>query len=818
MRNILCCGFVWACLGTIGCGTSSSGGAAKATTDASAGGSSGVGPGSGSSSSGGGSSGSSTGSSSGSSSGTTSSSGGSSTDAMSPAQGDGGCSAAIDGGTGFAAFPNLANQYQGTFSSPPSQTDTQETPDGPLLGNGDVGVVVLGTIDAMTFILGKNEFWSLNQGTVKAMARLSVSIPGMQGASYAMTENIGSGQVTGKFTHNGNTIQTTSWVQATDTTNNLFFTQFAYTGNTPQTVTASLAVGHQNGNPASGGSMGDVLYEDVAGDNVDTVGGHPTVKVRVATRAIGATGSVGSGGLTFTLSAGQTVTLASSIMSNIDASSYQTQSISNVSALSPSSVTTDSAAHQAWWDAFHRTSYVEIADKTVEKEFYASLYLLASASREGEAPPGLWGNWVMTDPAWNSDYTLNYNFETPFYATFPTNHLQQSANYDAPVIAWLPKAEAEATSNGWTGAYYRVHIGPLPNGSGDPSTHNQKFCGAFAVTDMLMHYYFAPDPAYASSIYPTLKELVTFWQNYLVMEGGVYNIIDDAQQEDDTDPQTNGVMSLGLVRFLLQGTIDISTALGMDESSRSVWKNVLANLAPFPTYTGCPSCNGETVFRYTSVGRDWCPGNTIGIQHIYPGSQIGLSSDANLLKIANNMIRAMARWSDGNGTNTFYPAAARVGYSPTTILSQLDSWIQNNTYPNLHIHTGGGGVENLNTVPSTVAEMLVQSFQGTIRVFADWPSASNAKFAGLRAYGGFLVASQMTSGTVPYVAITSEMGGSFTVMNPWAQGQVAVYRNGQDAPSLSGSALTVQTCPGEVVILAPSGTSYASVISLLNQP
>jgi hypothetical protein len=33
-------------------------------------------------------------------------------------------------------------------------------------------------------------------------------------------------------------------------------------------------------------------------------------------------------------------------------------------------------------------------------------------------------------------------------------------------------------------------------------------------------------------------------------------------------------------------------------------------------------------------------------------------------------------------------------------LSKLDAWIQSNTFPNLHIHTGGGGVENLNTAPA----------------------------------------------------------------------------------------------------------------------
>ena len=736
-----------------------------------------------------------------------------------------GCALDIEAGApqqadaGISPLPNGATPYQGTFTSPPTQTDTSETTDAPLLGNGDVGVAFLGTIDAMTFILGKTEFWSLSQLTVKAMARLSLSIPGMTGASYAMTESISAGEVTGNFSLNGNTIATTSWVQATDTTNNLFFTRFSYTGNGTQDVTVSLAVGNDNSNPTSTGSMADVLYEDVAGDSTDTVGGFMTHKVRIATRAVGAAGTVANGTLTFTLAPGQAVTLATGIMSNFDAAAYETQVIGDVTSLMPSDVATYSASHEAWWDTFFRTSFIDIADKTIEKEYYASLYLLASTSRTGEVAPALWGPWIMTDPAWGY-YTMNYNQEVPFYAAFPTNHVELADSYDAPIIAWIPTAQALAKANGFSGALFSVGIGLLPATQyaiGIQNTLNQKFCGAFAASDMIMHYYYAPDLAYAQAIYPTLQQIALFWENYLVQNGSTYDIVNDAQQEGDPYPQTDGLLSLGLVRFLLQGCIDISTALNVDAAERATWQDRLTNLAPFPTYTGCPTCtNGETVFRWTSVGRDWDTTNAIGIQHIYPGSQIGLSSDPATLQIANNMVGAMARWSDSNGTNTFYPAAARVGYSATTIFSQLDSWIQNNTYPNLHIHTGGGGIENLNTVPSTVTEMMLQSFQGILRVFPNWPSGSDAKFASLRSYGAFIVSSAIQSNVVQYVRVVSESGGPFTLSNPWPSQSMVVYRNGVDAGALSGASVTIQTCANDSIFVAPEGTSYVSILTMVN--
>ena len=41
-------------------------------------------------------------------------------------------------------------------------------PDGPLLGNGDVGVVLAGPPEAQVFYIGKNDFWTRFQGDPNA--------------------------------------------------------------------------------------------------------------------------------------------------------------------------------------------------------------------------------------------------------------------------------------------------------------------------------------------------------------------------------------------------------------------------------------------------------------------------------------------------------------------------------------------------------------------------------------------------------------------------------------------------------------------------
>jgi len=713
-----------------------------------------------------------------------------------------------------ASFPELAKNYAGIFSAVPKLNDTDQTTDAPLLGNGDLGVSLQNNIDTLTFILHKNEFWSLADQRVQAMARLSLAIPGMTGASYAVKEELGTGEVDGTFTAANRTISSKSWVQADDPTHNLLVTEFTYTGDGAQLVTVSLARGEGNTHPATPGALSDVLFYDVRADDTDQVQTHDTARVRVATRLAGTGGTVSNGQLKFTLQAGQTYSLVTSVMSNFDDAGYQSDAVSAVSTLAQADVDALLAKHHAFWDAFYRKSFIEIPNKTIEKEYYASLYLLASTSRTGEAAPGLWGNWVMKSPAWNGDYTLNYNYETPFYAAFPSNHVELADSYDKPVLDWIPNAEAEAKAGGWTGAFYRVHIGPLPNGSADKNQWNQKSCGAFAASDLVMHYYFTNDASYAQKVYPALKDISTFWQNYLVKDGDRYVIENDAQHEGNAYPQTNGIMSLGLVRFLLRGTIDISTALGVDADQRAIWQDRLTHLSDYPTF----QMQGKTVFRYTEVGLDWNGGNAIGSQLIYPASQIGLETDANLLQIAQNMVTVMGRWNDGNGTDTFYPAAARVGFDPATLLDHLQAWIDGNTYPNLHIHTGGGGIENLNTVPATVSEMLLQSFQGKLRVFSDWPKDVDARFGDQLAYGAFLVSSDIRQNAVKYVRVISQRGGSAVLVNPWASGAVRVYKNGVDAGTKAGAELTLDTAAGDIVHLAPDGTAYDAILTQMNTP
>ena len=700
----------------------------------------------------------------------------------------------------------VVSQYQGVWTTPPTQLTTGETTDAPEMGNGDVGVAVGGSIDNQTFYLGKNDFFSASSHAIKPLGRIVLAVPGMAGAGYHVVQDIAHAQVTGTYTLGGSTLTATSWMSATE---NVFVTSISLSGTASQS--ASFTVQNGTGGTPTVSTSGGVLNADVAADTSGT--GNPLA--RVASRVIGGTSTVSGNRISLTLQPGTSYTFTSGIVSSIDSSGYQTAADNLVSGLAQADVNTLSTAHQAWWQTYWSQSYVEIPDKAIEKSWYGSLYLLGSVSRPGKYAPGLWGDWITGNMNWNGDYHTNYNYQTPFYAALSTNHVDQMASYDQPVLDYMTAGQALASANGFQGVLYPVGISPKGT-SADTSLHNQKSNAVNLASDMVMRYEYTHDTAYAATVYPYLKQVGLFWQNYLTLDsGGTYNITNDAPQEDDAYPQTNSILSLGLVHLLFQGLSDISTALGQDASTRTTWQNINTHLAPLPTMTR----NSQTVFRETSVGADWVnDGNDIDIQAVYPGSQVGLDSDATTLQTARNTVDQLTgAWNGGNAPGTFYAAAARVGYSASTILTNMHDEATNQSFNNMAIHHSGGGIENINVVTSGLDEMLLQSFQNDVKVFPDWPANTNGKFGDLLAYGDFLVSSSISGNAVQYVRAVSQKGGSYTFTNPWPGQNVEVYRNGSDTGTVSGTRITIATSAGDTLDLAPAGTALATVTTELGQ-
>jgi hypothetical protein len=279
-------------------------------------------------------------------------------------------------------------------------------------------------------------------------------------------------------------------------------------------------------------------------------------------------------------------------------------------------------------------------------------------------------------------------------------------------------------------------------------------------------------------------------------------VIESDSIHEGSGPDRNPILTLGLVRCVLQTILDMSEELGRDTERHAKWREILEGLSDFPTHER----NGRRIFRLSEEGMAWSDSNTLAIQHIYPSGAIGPDSRPELKEIARDTIDEMDRWFDTNGMNSLYPAAVRVGYDAEFLLSKLDEHCRSNLNPNGYTFGNPHGIETCSTVPNTINEMLMMSHGGIIRVFHNWPRRRNAAFAGLRAHGAFLVSSALKDGEVTGVEILSEKGRRCTIANPWPQEAIEVTRSGGEREELRGAAVTMSTKPGESLALRRSRT------------
>ncbi|MEE4174447.1 MAG: hypothetical protein V2I57_09385, partial [Xanthomonadales bacterium] len=480
--------------------------------------------------------------------------------------------------------------------------------------------------------------------------------------------------------------------------------------------------------------------------------------------------------------------------------------------------------HAAWWADYWAKSWVRVGDPLIERAYVRSLYGMAACSRVSDFPPGIFG-WVTTDtPAWHGDYHLNYNHLAPFYALHSANRLEQADPQDAPLLAFLERGRWYAKRvTGTRGVLYPVGIGPLgiettrdgpryrdgPNAEEGGLFFQQRSNAAYCLVNIAQRWRTTYDPAYGNQVYPLVKAVAAFWEDYLERRDGRYVIVGDAIHEG-SGQDLNPILSLGLVRNSLDLAVDLSRELDVDAGRRETWRHILAHLSGWTTQKR----DGVDVFRYTEQGTSWWQNNTLGIQHIYPGNALGLDSDPEWLAVAHNTIGVMNRWHDSNGSNSFFPAAVRVGYDANTILDELRHYSAN-AHPNGFMKGNPHGIENFSTVPNTINEMLCMSHvpmgsidreESVIRLFPVWPKSRNASFGNIRTWGAFLVSSELKDGNVRYVRIASERGRPCTVVNPWP-GQAVTLTRKAGTETRTGERFRFDTEAGETVTLNASDTT-----------
>ncbi|MEI7902032.1 MAG: hypothetical protein WCK89_17405 [bacterium] len=738
------------------------------------------------------------------------------------------CGASLSEGLTIASSHTLVSD------SPPGKVPTNFMVDGPIMGNGDVGVVLAGQPDRLKFYIGKNDFWSVKLGSPINVGRIEIRCPELRGGTWRTELDMAQAEVRGAFAKGASKLGTRSFV---DANHNLLVTELTNAGSVPLNLTVVAHKAQEQGGSQTGD--GDFFYApyDEPDGKTPLPEGHQgpilaplppegAPRVAVATRILGVKTTAEN---VIALVPGAKAIIATIILSNFNAEDCVAQAKKDADLLTVKSIGATADHHRQWWAEYWTRSFIEITDKTIERACVAGNYGMASCSRAGKIAPGLWGNWITMDkPAWRGDFHLNYNFQAPFYGVYANNHPELAEPFYRALTESVPEGREMAKRHTFKGLYFPVSIGPWGwRPWGTDMTLDQKSNAAYAAMLFIFGWQYTQDTEWLKSAgYPFLRETAEFWDNYLKLENGPdgkprYVIHADAIHEGSGD-NVNPILSLGMLRSLYATMLETSQVLGVDSDRRVKWQDILDKISAFPTQK---AKDGKTIFRYTEAGLAWCDSNTLGIQHIFPGAAINLDSDPKLLEICHNMIPAMSRWEDGNGSSSWYPALARVGYNPTETLERLHQCIVRHSAPNGIMFFGGGGIENW-AGPMMITEFLMQSEPGHIecrtikaeaghakssfvlRLFPCWPKeGGDARFGNLRAKGAFLVSAELKNGIVSGVKIVSEKGRDCVAVNPWPGKKVTLVRNGRRtwlfAETRQGERFSFKTAVNETVELSP---------------
>ena len=508
-----------------------------------------------------------------------------------------------------------------------------------------------------------------------------------------------------------------------------------------------------------------------------------------------------------------------SVVTNFDNEEYIEKGIAMVNLCDYES---DKERTQKKWQKFFSASKVTLEDKEIESFYNSSLYHLAGCMGNKEFPPGLFGNFITDDFfPWAGDYHMNYNYEAPYYCIFASNHPELFDGYMTPVNEMRKEATKFAGFFGCKGYAFPVSFGPKAldvYSQPDCKEHGVLFLGqkshaAYACVIPLMHWFSTYDKEYAlENYYDFVLNTAAFWEDYLVKKNGRYIIKNDAAHEipyyrgekfryithKGQIEAVNAINSLGLVKLLFNGIYDMAKELGLNGEKYPIWEDIIENLSDFPTFIK----KGKKCFRYSKRGIRWRNDNTVGLQHIYPASQIGFESGEKLLKIAKNTYFINDRRLDDNGSNSYLPAGARIGVDPHFLIEGIHQNIKEFGLPNRMFRHHGGGIEHLTTIPATINEMLLQGHEGIIRLFPCWDKKSPASFENLRADGAFLVSAELKNKKISSIKIKSLKGRICNVDFAYVK-SVKRESDGEEVPfTRNGNVISFETQADEVYLLS----------------
>ena len=444
------------------------------------------------------------------------------------------------------------------------------------------------------------------------------------------------------------------------------------------------------------------------------------------------------------------------------------------------------AGHENVWRDFWARSGVELADRDLQHWWYRMMYFARTVSRPGgRFPVALMPPLATDETPWHADFHFNYNSWQPFWSVISANHPQLADPWIAYVNRLLPRAQWQAKEVfDCEGVYYSIsQFLHEPDPAACKSVNKRSLVmspwgmtiGMVGMTAQnLWHKHLCdPDRAYLETmIYPSLREAARFYLSFMKQCGkdaaGKILLGPSYSPEHGSLGINNCPFDIAYVHYTFDAFDKASTELGKDRALAAECLAMKALLADYPVAldaAGKPVVVDWAGCKYKEVGEH---NLTVPASPVFPAEQVTWFSPEPVKELFRRTIKDTT--FNGNNSHVMFNIA-KARLSMPEAVPDTKAWFKSRELPNgLFVWQGHGHgtfMPESVGVAAIVTEFLMQSAGGIIRVFPCWPKEQNAKFTNLRAQGGFLVSSTQTDGKVTKLEITSTVGGTLRLLNPW---------------------------------------------------
>jgi hypothetical protein len=354
----------------------------------------------------------------------------------------------------------------------------------------------------------------------------------------------------------------------------------------------------------------------------------------------------------------------------------------------------------------------------------------------------------------------------------------------------------------------------------------------WSVQGLWWHYLYAPDREFLEErAFPLIREASEFIIDYMTRpaaHGPQWG--DDKYHVFPTVPpelyglrpgfkfNSDCLVDLTFIKFLFNAYLKSVEILGLQDLEKKNMDDVRKILNNYPAYpTAVSDKYGEVFVSVRGESTETVYNVPNNLMTVFPGEDHGLHSDKKTMQVLANSKRN-TRIEGGNELVFQHLQAARIGMLD---LEHFKRAVRYCTLPNgtsadftLQVHgrysdhthpqyMGKMGIwfENFG-LPAVINECLMQSYNGIIRMFPNWPDNKDAAFKTLRAAGGFLVSASIQDGVIQEISIICENDNEMQMYNPWgADARVRVVSDGAEA-ILEGDVITMKVRKGQRIIIS----------------